>query len=118
MTPADVRQRLVDALQFDLIGPTPGSPHPDEVLPQSPAPRHPLAHPPQFPPPAPPPGPPPAAEALPQPPARWSLPGSLAPRLAEPDQKTDEDSNDEPDLLEPGGTDDATPPEPPAARRA
>ena len=36
MTSLDVRSRLVDALALDLIGPEPGSPLAEEVLPQPP----------------------------------------------------------------------------------
>ena len=37
MTPVAVRQSLVDALRLDLVGPESGSPHRDEILPQSPS---------------------------------------------------------------------------------
>ena len=37
MTSAEARNRLVEALELDLIGPKPGSPYEAEVLPQAPS---------------------------------------------------------------------------------
>jgi hypothetical protein len=37
MTPVEVRQRLLDALHLDLVGPDPGSPLAEEVLAESPS---------------------------------------------------------------------------------
>jgi hypothetical protein len=37
VTSADVRERLIDALRLDLIGPEPGGEHADEVLPMPPS---------------------------------------------------------------------------------
>jgi hypothetical protein len=84
-----VRSQLVNALRLDLIGP-------DAV-------RN-LGSP---------------DEILPQAPSRWYLTGFLVPTDAGESQKVDEDVGDELDAMaEAGGTDDATAPEPPSARRA
>jgi phosphatidylserine/phosphatidylglycerophosphate/cardiolipin synthase-like enzyme len=37
VTPVEIREQLVVALRLDLVGPEPGSPLADEVLPQSPS---------------------------------------------------------------------------------
>lgn len=58
-------------------------------------------------------------EILPQAPSRWYLTGFLVPFDSDPAQKVDEDANDELDGAgEPGGIDDATPPETAAARQS
>ena len=58
-------------------------------------------------------------EVLPQAPSRWYLTGFLVPTEADEDQRTDEESVDTMDQMDDrGGTDDATAPEPAAARRA
>jgi len=58
-------------------------------------------------------------EILPQAPSRWYLTGFLVPTDADEDQKSDEAAVEEIDeISDAGGTDDATPPEPAAARRA
>ena len=86
--PVDVRRQLVNALRLDLVGPAKGSELGTEVLNQAPS--------------------------------RWYLTGFLVPLGAGEDQRVDETSNDEIDGAgdEAGGTDDASPPERPAARRA
>src|SRR5262245_1547752 len=88
MTPADVRRGLVDALRLDLVGPENGTDLEAEVLPQAPS--------------------------------RWYLTGFLVPLEAGESQRTDETGEDDFALTggEAEGTDDATPPEPAAARRA
>jgi len=89
MNSVEVRQKLVDALRLDLIGPDParGLGTPDEVLPQWPS--------------------------------RWYLGGFLVPLEAPEEQRSEEGSDDELDAMaEAGGTDDATTPEPAAGRRA
>src|SRR5947209_636801 len=81
MTPVEIRRDLVGALHLDLVGPEPGSPHAEEVLPQSPA--------------------------------RWYLTGFLIPRETPAEERGDETSADEPDVVDEGGaTDDAATPEP------
>jgi hypothetical protein len=58
-------------------------------------------------------------EVLPQAPSRWYLTGFLVPIDAEESQRTDETANEGMDeQSDAGGTDDATTPEPAAARRA
>ena len=88
MKPIEVRAQLVNALRLDLVGP-----ENDSEL---------------------------ATEVLPQAPSRWYLTGFLVPLEAGEAQRQDETAEEELDLL--GGdseaTDDATTPEPPAARRA
>ena len=88
MKAIEVRAQLVNALRLDLVGP-----ENDSEL---------------------------ATEVLPQAPSRWYLTGFLVPLEAGEAQRQDETAEEELDLL--GGdseaTDDATTPEPPAARRA
>ena len=88
MKPIEVRAQLVNALRLDLVGP-----ENDSEL---------------------------ATKVLPQAPSRWYLTGFLVPLEAGEAQRQDETAEEELDLL--GGdseaTDDATTPEPPAARRA
>jgi hypothetical protein len=89
MQAVEIRSKLVDALRLDLIGP-------DAVQNLGTA-----------------------DEVLPQAPSRWYLTGFLVPTDAGESQKVDEDASDELDAMaEAGGTDDATAPEPPSARRA
>jgi hypothetical protein len=89
MTSVEVRQQLVEALRLDLIGPDPV--------------RN-LGAP---------------DEALPQSPSRWYLGGFLVPLDAAEEQRSEEGSDDDLNVMsEAGGTDDATMPEPAAARRA
>jgi hypothetical protein len=89
MKSAEVRQQLVEALRLDLIGPDPV--------------RN-LGAP---------------DEALPQSPSRWYLGGFLVPLDAAEEQRSEEGSDDDLNVMsEAGGTDDATTPEPAAARRA
>ena len=58
------------------------------------------------------------AEVLEQPPSRWYLTGFLVPTGASLGQRSDEAATEQPDLFDSGGgTDDAEPSEPPAARR-
>src|SRR5438132_8062406 len=58
-------------------------------------------------------------EVLPPAPSRWYLTGFLVPTDAAEDQKTDEAAVEEVDeVSDAGGTDDASTPEPAAARRA
>jgi hypothetical protein len=91
MTPVEVRSQLAEALRLDLVGP--GREEKDAEL---------------------------REEVLPQAPSRWYLTGFLVPIGAGESQRSDETANDE--LDQPGvdsdATDDATTPEPPAARRA
>jgi len=88
MQSVEIRSQLVDALRLDLIGP-------DSV-------RN-LGSP---------------DEILTQAPSRWYLTGFLVPTDAGENQKADVDVTDELDVMaEAGGTDDATAPEPPSARR-
>lgn len=96
-TALDVRARLVDALQLDLIGPD------DD-------PNDPIGNP---------------AEVLPQAPSRWYLTGFLAPKeaTAEADEGDGELTAEQTEATEEfalradnGGIDDATPPEPATAR--
>lgn len=88
MQSVEIRSQLVDALRLDLIGP-------DSV-------RN-LGTP---------------DEVLTQAPSRWYLTGFLVPTDAGENQKADVDVTDELDAMaEAGGTDDATAPEPPSARR-
>lgn len=57
-------------------------------------------------------------EVLPQAPSRWYLTGFLVPLDAEPAQRSDEDATEEVDAVnDAGGADDATAPEPAAARQ-
>ncbi|HYR89310.1 MAG TPA: DISARM system helicase DrmA [Terriglobia bacterium] len=92
MNPVDVRAQLIEALRLDLIGP-------GEVL--SPANRV-LGD---------------LAEILPQRPSSWYLAGFLVPLDAAPEQKTDDQSADEIDVINDGhAQDDAVTPEPAAAR--
>ena len=88
MKPADVRKRLVEALRLDLIGPANGSDLEAEVLDTAPS--------------------------------RWYLTGFLVPLEAAEAQRVDETADDETFALTPDtdGTDDASPPHPPASRRA
>ena len=59
------------------------------------------------------------AERLPQAPSRWYLTGFLVPLEADEQQKLEETSGEEIDELDDGtGSDDATVPEPPSAKRA
>lgn len=89
MTPSDVRSQLVDALQLDLVGPD--------------ATRN-LGTP---------------DEVLSQSPSRWYLTGFLVPLEADETQRAEETSTDEMDeVSDTKGLDDATAPEPAAARRA
>lgn len=81
-TPAEVRERLIEALQQDLIGPeraTAEDPHSEEILPQAPS--------------------------------RWYLTGFLVPFEAPEDQRSTDDGEEELDTLEEGsdGDDDAEP---------
>lgn len=88
MNSVEIRSQLVDALRLDLIGP-------DSV-------RN-LGTP---------------DEVLTQAPSRWYLTGFLVPTDAGENQKADVDVTDELNAMaEAGGTDDATAPEPPTARR-
>src|SRR2546425_10051663 len=92
MNPVDVRSQLIGALRLDLIGP-------GEVL--GPANRM-LGD---------------LAEILPQRPSTWYLAGFLVPLDAAPEQKTDEQSTDELDVINDShAQDDAVTPEPAAAR--
>jgi len=60
-----------------------------------------------------------AEEVLPQAPSRWYLTGFLVPLDAPPEERSDETNQESLDALtDAGGTDDAAPPEPAAARRA
>ncbi len=89
MKSVEVRQQLVEALRLDLIGPDPV--------------RN-LGTP---------------DEVLPQWPSRWYLSGFLVPPDAPEEQRAEEGSDDDLDeMSEAGGADDATTPEPAAARRA
>jgi hypothetical protein len=84
---AQVREKLIEALQLDLVGPGRNSPLACEILPQAPS--------------------------------RWYLTGFLVPIDAGDSQKTEESSTEELDeLSDARGLDDATTPEPAAARRA
>ncbi len=88
MQSIQIRSQLVDALRLDLIGPDP-----IRNLGTS-------------------------DEVLTQAPSRWYLTGFLVPADAGENQKADVDATDELDAMtEAGGTDDATAPEPPSARR-
>ena len=89
MKSVEVRQQLVEALRLDLIGPD---------LARN------LGTP---------------DEVLPQWPSRWYLSGFLVPLDAPEEQRAEEGSDDDLDeMSEAGGADDATTPEPAAARRA
>ena len=89
MKSVDVRQQLVEALRLDLIGP--------DAIEELRTPD----------------------EALPQSPSRWYLTGFLVPLDAGEEQRAEEGSDDDLDEMnEVGGGDDATTPEPAAARRA
>ena len=86
MTSLEVRSHLVDAMLLDLVGPEPGSPLVEEILPQ--------------------------------PPTQWYLTGFLAPFDAEPEQRSEETSDEGLDQAnDAGATDDATAPEKQAARK-
>lgn len=89
MKPVEVRSQLVDALQLDLVGP-------DAI-------RN-LGTP---------------DEILTKSPSRWYLTGFLVPLEADETQRAEETSTDEMDeVSDARGLDDATPPEPAAARLA
>jgi hypothetical protein len=89
MTSVQVRQELVDALRLDLVGPDPTR---NLGIPD---------------------------EILPQSPSRWYLTGFLVPLEAGESQRAEETSTDELDeVSDAHGTDDATPPEPRAAKVA
>src|SRR6058998_4320662 len=92
MGAVEIRAKLVDALRLDLVGP-------GVVLgPQN----HVLGDP---------------NEVLPQKPSTWYLTGFLVPTDAEPEEKTDEQSADELDVVNDAtGLDDAVAPEAAAAR--
>src|ERR1035441_34729 len=99
MKSAEVRERLVDALQLDLVGPAFVAAVHLALL----APAAQLGTP---------------AEVLPQAPSRWYLTGFLVPLGAETEQRTDEASTEEMDQPgESGGLDDNVPPESAAAKR-
>lgn len=92
MLPVDVRAKLVDALRLDLVGP-------GEVLGVD---GLVLGDP---------------TEVLPQKPSTWYLTGFLVPTDADPEEKTDEQSADELDVVNDSkGLDDAVAPEAAAAR--
>ncbi|MBI1325734.1 helicase [bacterium] len=88
MKPIEVRAQLVDALRLDLVGPGNASELAEETLSQAPS--------------------------------RWYLTGFLVPLEASEAQRHDETAEDEIDGIggDTEGTDDATTPEPAAARRA
>jgi hypothetical protein len=89
MQPVEIRSQLVEALRLDLIGP--------DATAKLGAPD----------------------EVLPQSPSRWYLTGFLVPLDAGEEQRAQEGSDEELDEMnEAGGGDDATTPEPAAARRA
>jgi hypothetical protein len=92
MKPVEVRSKLTDAIRLDLIGPGEVLGADCRVLGQS-------------------------DEVLPQRPSTWYLTGFLVPIDADPDQKTDEQSDDELDEGgAAGGLDDSVAPEAAAAR--
>jgi hypothetical protein len=92
MLPVDVRQRLVDALRLDLVGPGELLGAENMTVGQ-------------------------ANEILPQRPSTWYLTGFLVPLDAAPEQRIDQQNNEEVDeLSDSQGLDDAAAPEPAAAR--
>ncbi|MGO9122888.1 MAG: DISARM system helicase DrmA [Desulfomonilaceae bacterium] len=92
MLSVDVRQRLIDALRLDLVGPGEVIGPDNLILGQS-------------------------DEVLPQKPSTWYLAGFLVPREAAAEQRTDAQNSDELDeVSDSGGLDDAATPERGAAR--
>lgn len=92
MTSAEVREQILDSLILDLVGPVAGLKAGDyleqEILPGSTA------------------------------PLRWYLTGFLAPFAAKPEEKTDEDSGEQIDLIPPRtGLDDEAAPESASSRK-
>src|ERR1700680_2860833 len=92
MNSAEVREQILDSLILDLVGPvatlTAGSYLQREILPGSTA------------------------------PLRWYLSGFLAPFAAKPEEKTDEDSGEQIDLIPPKtGLDDEAAPESASSRK-
>jgi hypothetical protein len=92
MTSAEVREQILDSLILDLVGPVAGLKAGNyleqEILPGSTA------------------------------PLRWYLTGFLAPFAAKPDEKTDEDSGEQIDLIPPKtGLDDEAAPESASSRK-
>ena len=88
---AAVRNRILDALRLDLVGPRPGEPG-DAAY---------------------------TAEVLPVPPAKWYLTGFLVPYEAPADQRSDDDSDDALDQVDrPVEGDDDNAPEATSARKA
>lgn len=89
MKSIEVRERLIDALLLDLVGPFPGSPHEAETIPQFPS-RWYLTG--------------------------FLIPAGATTRHSEDEADANADQLDL--QVESGGGDDAVPPEPPSARRA
>ncbi|MGA2597319.1 MAG: hypothetical protein ABSH09_10065 [Bryobacteraceae bacterium] len=92
MTSADVREQILDSLILDLVGPVAGLKDGNhlerEILPESTA------------------------------PLRWYLTGFFAPFVAKPEEKTDEDSGEQIDLIPPRtGLDDEAAPESASSRK-
>ena len=88
---AAVRNRILDALRLDLVGPRPGEPRDDAYI----------------------------AEVLPVAPSKWYLTGFLVPYEAPADQRSDDDSNDALDQVDRAVEgDDDNAPEATSARKA
>ena len=88
---AAVRNRILDALRLDLVGPRPGEPRDDAYI----------------------------AEVLPVAPSNWYLTGFLVPYEAPADQRSDDDSDDALDQVERAVEgDDDNAPEAASARKA
>jgi len=89
-TSAEVRAQLIDTMRLDLLGPRPD--HPDHVQYQG--------------------------EMLPISPSKWYLTGFLVPYEAPLEARSDDDADDELDVVRTGGGDDDAPPEEVSARKA